>query len=186
MDNKDYWQQIHSKGDELNSLLTNYWNQYSDFGTWQFWMVLLLLIAPIILLYFTVDRKRIFELFFFGYTVNMLWTLSDIALGRSGLFVHKYFLIPSLPISTNITASVLPVAFLWLYQYCTSRKNNFYLYTLILSAVFAFGFASLEKYLGLVEFRNGMNQFHLFLFDVGIIFLSYWFTKLILKLRVES
>lgn len=186
MDYNQFWEQIYIKGDELSSLYSAYWNQYSNLSTWQFWIVISLLVLPLILLFFTVDRKRIFEVFFFGYTVHMLWSYIDIALGKNGYFVHTYFLTPLLPNATNITASVLPVGFLLLYQYCTNHKKNFYLFSLILSAIFSFGFASIEKSLGLVEFRKEMNTFHLFLLDIGIVFISYWFTKFILKLKRSS
>lgn len=186
MDYEQYWNRIYEKREELNSLLSSYWNEYSHMGTWQYWLVFALLIAPLIVLYFTVDRKRIFELFFFGYTVHLLWTYADIFLERNNLFVHTYFLTSHLPIPLNMTASALPVAFLLLYQYCTHANKNFYLYTLLLSAVFAFGFATFEEFLGLVEFRKGMNQFYVFLIDIAIVFFAYWFTRFVLRLKGEA
>jgi len=186
MDYTELWNKIYEVKNELNSLYNSYWNEYSNFETWQFWVIILLLVFPLILLYFTVDRKRIFELFFFGYTIHILWTYIDIALGGNAYLIHKYFLIPIFPNGTCITASVLPVGFLLIYQYCTNNKKNFYLYSLLLSGLFAFGFASVEEYLGFVEFRKGMNQFFLFLIDIGIVYTSYWFTKLILRLKISS
>lgn len=179
MEYEEYWAQINDKSEELNSIISSYWNTYSNMGTWQFWMVVSFLVLPLILLYFTVDKKRMFELFFFGYTVHMLWTYIDLALERYGYFIHTYFLTPVFPMALSMTASALPVGFLLIYQYCTNKKKNFYLYTLLLSAVFAFGFASLESQLGLLEFNKGMNQTYLFLIDVGIAFISFWFTKFI-------
>jgi hypothetical protein len=183
MEYSEFWEQIFKKNTEVNAFYSDYWKDYSDFGNWQFWVVLALLIIPLLVLCFTIDRKRMFELFFFGYTVHILWTYIDIALGRNGYFVHKYFLTPLLPNAANMTASVLPVGFLLVYQYCTNKQKNFYLYTIILSACFAFAFASIEQYMGFVEFRKGMNQFYLFLIDLGIVFISYWFTKFILKIK---
>jgi hypothetical protein len=183
VDYNQFWEQIFNKGEEINSLYSSYWKQYSDFGTWQFWLVFSLLVIPIILLFFTIDRKRIFEIFFFGYTVHMLWSYIDIALGRNGYFVHTSFLTPLLPHATNMTASVLPVGFLLVYQYCTNNKKNFYLLSVILSAVFAFGFASFEEFLGLVEVRKGMNNFYIFLIDIGIVFISNWITKWLLRIK---
>ncbi|QGH36477.1 hypothetical protein GI584_21565 [Gracilibacillus salitolerans] len=179
---KEYWDQIYEKNEELNSIISSYWSNYSDMGTWQFWVVVSLLIFPLFLLYFTVDRKRMFELFFFGYTVHMLWTYVDIILERYGYFVHTYFLTPVLPMALNMTASALPVGFLLIYQYCTNNKKNFYLYTIILSVVFAFGFASLEAHFGLLKFNKGMNQFYVFLIDIVIAFISFWFTKFIRRI----
>jgi len=180
---KQYWNQIYEKSDELNSLISSYWNHYSDIGTWRFWYSFFLLTTPLVLLYFKVDRKRIFELFFFGYTVHVLWTYVNIALARQGYFNHTAFLTPVLPFALDITTSVLPVSFLLIYQYCTNNNKNFYLYALLLSAIFAFGFASIEEYFGLVTFRKGMDKFYLYCIDIVVVCISYWVTKLGLKLR---
>ncbi|KHF39418.1 hypothetical protein [Halalkalibacter okhensis] len=183
MEFNEYWDQIYEKSHEMDMLITSYWQEYSHMGTWQFWVVTLLLVGPLILLCFTVDRKRIFELFFFGYTVHILWSYMVIFLQNHSFLIHKYFFNPYLPFALNMTASALPVAFLLLYQYCTNHKKNFYLYTIILSAVFAFGFATIEEMLGLLEFNKGMNKFYLFLIDLVIVFITYWFTKWVLKIR---
>ncbi|WEG12488.1 hypothetical protein PU629_20695 [Pullulanibacillus sp. KACC 23026] len=174
--------QIYDKKSELNSLLSIYWNHYSNLGTWQFWVIVATLILPLVLLYFTVDRRRIFEIFFFGYTIHVLWTYSDIVLEKYNLFIHTYLLAPFFPIALNMTTSVLPVGFLLVYQYCTNRQKNFYLYTLVLSAFFSFVLGTIEYLLGMSEFKNGMNEMYLFLIDVVVTYVSYWFTKFIKKL----
>lgn len=179
----DYWNEIYSSADELNSLIFSYWSEYSHFGTWQFWMIVFLTIAPLVLLYFFVDKRRIFEIFFFGYTVHVLWTYASLPLENNGYFTHHYFLTPYLPFSLNMTVSVLPVGFLFVYQYCTSRGKNFYLYAAGLSALFAFVFATIEVYVGFAEFRGWMNQFYLFLIDIAIAVIAYWFTRLLLKVQ---
>lgn len=182
----EFWNEIYKNNDQLNSLYSSYWHQYTGIGTWQFWVVLVSLVVPLAAVYFFVDRKRIFELFFFGYTVHVLWSYTDIALGRSGYVTHKYFLLPILPNAMNITPSVLPVGFLLLYQYCTNKGKNFYLYTALLSALFAFVFAQLEEYIGLLTLQKGMNHFYLFFIDIGIACIAYWFTKLILRLKEKA
>jgi hypothetical protein len=179
----EYWNDIYAKSKDLNSELISYWKQYSSIDSWQFWFVLILLVAPLILLYFTVDRKRVFEIFFYGYTVHVLWTYTDTLLGSTTLFVHEYFIIPLLPFALSLTSSVLPVGFLLVYQYCTNNQKNFYLYSTILSAIFAFGFATIEEQLGLIEFNNGMNTFYVFLIDIVIAFTAYWITIFVRKLK---
>ncbi|MFC4321346.1 hypothetical protein [Litchfieldia salsa] len=183
MDRRQYWEKIYDKQDELNSLITSYWNKFSSVGDWQFWLAVSMLIVPLIFLYFFLDRRRLFEILFFGYTIHILWSYFIIAMGTKGYFVHYYFLTPLLPHGINVSASMLPVGFLLLYQYCTNRNKNFFLYTLLLSAVFAFGFATVEKSMGFVEFRKGTHQFHLFLIDVVIVFISYWMTKILKKVQ---
>ncbi|GAE24923.1 hypothetical protein JCM9140_888 [Halalkalibacter wakoensis JCM 9140] len=185
MSYRQYWDEIYQTTDEVNALIHAFWSEYSHMGTWQFWVSLSFLILPLVLLVFTVDRKRIFEVFFFGYTVHMLWTYTSLPLERYGYFTHTYFITPLLPFALNVTSSALPVGFLLLYQYCTNNKKNFYLFTLLLSAIFAFGFATFEEFLGLVEFRKGTNQLHLFLIDVIIAYMAYWFTKILLKVKSQ-
>lgn len=72
MEYSEFWEQIFKKNTEVNAFYSDYWKDYSDFGNWQFWVVLGLLIIPLLVLCFTIDRIRIFELFFFGYTVHIL------------------------------------------------------------------------------------------------------------------
>ncbi|MEK4199344.1 hypothetical protein [Cytobacillus sp. FSL K6-0265] len=186
MSKEEYLTALHIDSQQFQQLLTDYWKSYSDYTHWQFWMVLFLFIAPLVFLYFFIDRKRIFEVFFYGYTVNMLWTFIDTMLLRKGLFIHNYFLIPSLPSATNMTTSLLPVVFLFVYQYCTNRQRNFYLYTIIVSAIIAFGFATIEEKVGFVSFYGSMNQVYIFLIDIGICFTSYWFTIFFLRMKENA
>lgn len=179
----EYWNHIYKLDHELYSSTSLYWRQYSNPETWQFWVVLILLVCPLIILYFAVDRKRIFEVFFFGYTYHMLWTYTDLVLSRGNLFIHQYFITPFLPYSINITASLLPVGYLLVYQYCTNREKNFYLYGILVSAIFSFVFAPLEKYVGILKIREGFNYLDLFLIDVMIMLLTFWFTKFVLKMK---
>jgi hypothetical protein len=183
MDREQHLEKIYRKGQETSSLFSSYWEKYSDFGNWHFWLVLASLIIPLVLLYFTVDRKRIFEVFFFGYTVHIMWTYTELALTNSGYVIRGYYLTPLLPRSINITASVLPIGFLLLYQYCTNHKKSFMLYTLVLSAVFAFILAPIEGALNIIELKKGITSFHFYVIDLIIAFLAYWFTRFILKLR---
>ncbi|WP_186445975.1 CBO0543 family protein [Paenibacillus cremeus] len=180
------WNQIFEKREELNQLLTSFWNHYSHLGTWQFWSNVIFLISPLIVLYYTVDRKRIFEVLFFGYTVHLLWTYIDIILEELNYLVHPYTLTPKLPLGLSMTASMIPVTYLLLYQYCTNNNRNFYIYSFLLGAVFALGFGGMSEYVGLLMLRKGMNYFYLFLIDFGVSTMGYWVTKLVLKLREEN
>lgn len=180
---REYWDEIYVKTEEFNELVSSYWNDYSNIGTWQFWVSVMIFGIPLVLLFFKVDRERIFEVLFFGYTVHILWTYTSLILERNNFMIHTYFLSPALPYSLNITVSILPVGFLLLYQYTTKRKKNFYMYSILLSAVFAFGFATIEEWMGFLKFSKGANNFHIFLVDLAVVFISYWFTLFIKRLK---
>ncbi len=182
----EYWQKIEEKNQELIPLFSSYWKEYSSYGTWQFWLTVFLMVMPLLLLFFTVDRKRLFEVFFFGYTVHIIWIYIDIILERNGLFVHKFFLTPLLPYALNMTASALPVGYLLVYQYCTNHRKSYILYSIVLSVFFAFGFATIEELIGTVEFHKGMNQLYLFFIDLGIAFIAYIFTRILKQLKTNE
>ncbi|WP_155890185.1 hypothetical protein [Peribacillus kribbensis] len=60
------------------------------------------------------------------------------------------------------------------------------MFSIILSAILAFGMGSLETYFDLIEVRMGMNEFFLFLIDVIVAFLAFWLTKLFLFYKSHS
>ncbi|TLS51696.1 hypothetical protein FE782_14465 [Paenibacillus antri] len=161
----------------------SYWGHHSDPTSWQFWFVASSLLLPLIILFFAVDRRKIFELFFFGYSVHMLWTYTDIALENWAYFLHHHFIFPFLPMGFNVSASLIPVTFILLYQYCINRNKNFLLLSIALCAAFAFGFAPLEKAIGILELRKGMNYFHVFLIDIAVSYTAYGMTKLVVALH---
>lgn len=183
MEKNQKWNQIIEQREDLVSSVNSYWREYSSFDTWQFWVVAGMLVLPIFILFFMVDRKRILELFFFGYSIHMLWSYFDVALDRSALFSHKYFLLPVLPFGINLSASAIPVLYILLYQFCTKSRRNFLLYSPILSGILAFGFAPLEHYADFLDVRKGMNYFYVFLIDVAVSYTAFGMTKLVLALQ---
>ncbi|UFT99774.1 hypothetical protein KO561_02010 [Radiobacillus kanasensis] len=185
MDFKEYRNQITEKNDELYSLISSFWSEYSGLGTWQFWVVLSSFILPLIVLWFIVDRKRIFEVFFFGYTVHLLWSYINLILEQHSYMVHPYSLSPILPYAINLTSSVLPVSFLLIYQYCTKNNKNFYMYILIISAIFSFVLVPLESQIGLLDLNRGFNHVHIFAIDIGITFIAYWATLFVKRIRLN-
>ncbi|AST91096.1 hypothetical protein BC6307_07290 [Sutcliffiella cohnii] len=179
MEYYDYWARIYDSNKQSTTLIHSYWSEYSHFGTWQFWVVVCLMILPLFILIFLVDRQRIFEVFFFGFTVHVLWTYIDIALANHNKLVHPYFLSPQLPYALSITTSAIPVAFLLVYQYCTNKGKSFFVYIVVISALLAFGFGTIEKLTGFLVLNNGMNQLYLFFIDIVVATVAYFFTHMI-------
>ena len=177
-----HWQQIHENQSELDAMFHSYWAQHSSFSTWQYWLMLGMFIVPLVVLYFAVDRRKIFELLFFGFAVHMLWAYTDIYLGEHNFMVHRYVLAPDMPFSVSAVASALPVSFILIYQYCTNRNKSYPLWMAVMSLAWAFGVASLEQMLGMLSFHNGMNHVILFAIDIAIGFIAYGLTLYVRKL----
>ena len=176
-----YWKEINESSKKVTSLMYSYWHEHSDWGNWQFWVLLLCLLVPLVVLLIKLDRNRTFEILFFGYTVHMLWTYTDLALIRQGYIDHYYFLMPFLPQAFGITASLLPVSFMLLYQYCINQEKPFILWTTGLSAIFAFCFAPIEKFIGLVSIFKGFNIVHIFFLDIAISMVAYGMTNFFVR-----
>ncbi|PWW20534.1 hypothetical protein DFO73_115113 [Cytobacillus oceanisediminis] len=68
-----FFQKLVSLQEELASQSMEYWNLYSHLGTWQFWTVTVLLVGPLILVFFKIDREHIFQIGFFGFAVHILF-----------------------------------------------------------------------------------------------------------------
>ncbi len=124
---QEYWTKIKSLYQELDQVTNSYWDNHSSFGDWQFWAVVAITIVPLLLLIRFVDQERLFEVFFFGFAVHIMWNYAGDVLELKRYFIHTYFLTPMLPSIFNMAASALPVAFLLVYQYCTNTIKFLYL-----------------------------------------------------------
>lgn len=174
---KEYWKEINKASDKVSSLINSYWHEHSNWNNWQFWIILIFLIVPLIVLLVKLDKNKTLQILFFGYTVHMLWTYTELTLIRLGYMDHHYFILPFLPQAIGITSSFLPVSFMLLYQYCVKHDKNFLLWTSVLSAIMAFVFVFIEKQIGFLALLKGFNSFHIFLLDVAITMLAYGLTN---------
>ncbi|MEH7119219.1 hypothetical protein V7128_17650 [Neobacillus vireti] len=182
---KQYWKEINNTSEKVSSLMHSFWQEHSDWGNWQFWVLLLCLLVPLIVLFIKLDRNRTLEILFFGYTVHMLWTYTDLILIRQGYVDHHYFLTPFLPQALGITASLIPVSFMLLYQYCLIQAKPFILWTTGLSAIFSFGLAPIEKMVDLVSIFKGFTIVHLFFIDITISMIAYGMTHFFVRFYME-
>ncbi|MEK5382481.1 CBO0543 family protein [Niallia sp. FSL W8-0635] len=157
-----------------------YWSMYSGLDTWQFWVILLMLVVPLIILYFVIDRKRIFIIGFFGFAVHMLFSYADAIGIRFGLWSYPYQILPFLP-SFSLDGSIIPVAIMLVFQWTLKHDKNYYLYATLLALVFGFGFKPLLTAIGLFQSYKWVNYFHIFLIYLLLYIGGYLLTRLFMK-----
>ncbi len=87
MKKEEQYDKIFEHKEELTDMLIKYWQQYSNMGTWYFWGNVSILLIPLIVLFFTIDKKRLFEIAFFGYTTHVVLTYIDIILSMNNYVV---------------------------------------------------------------------------------------------------
>lgn len=181
-----YLQKIYRMQEDLTRASTDYWRKYSNMGTWQFWVSLAMLILPLVILYFLLDRKKAFRIGFFGLNVHVWFTHIDNIGIRLALWSYPHHAIPLTPTSFGLDAALVPVVYMLVYQWTINHDKNPYIYLTGLSVVFAFLFKPLLSAAGLFDLNRGMNYFYLFLGYMVIMLLSLWITKFFLYLQKEQ
>lgn len=162
---------------QLMDRIVTFWHEYGHFGTWQFWMQAVSLLAPLALTFFFIDRRKIFRIAFFGYTFHMFMVYIDVLLTRNNYWDHPYQLFPYLPVSIPVDGALVPIAFMFAYQYALNRNRNFFVVVLV-TAVLLTTVAWIWEWLGLLVLQNGMRIYHIYLLQVGLSVVSYGFVRL--------
>ncbi|CAM4398073.1 CBO0543 family protein [Paenibacillus tarimensis] len=170
--------------EKLSQDSIHYWKLYSGFNTWQFWACLAIMVGPIIVIYFTIDRRRIFHIGFFGFAVHVLFAYFDASGIRYGLWGYPYQVLPFLP-SLSLDAAIIPVAIMLVYQWTVKHSKNFYLYAFLTAIAFGFAFKPLLVSLNLFEMYKWVNYPFIFLIYLVLFVLAYWLTRLFLRMKRE-
>jgi hypothetical protein len=173
---------IRNMAEETTKLQIEYWNSFSDFGAWQFWIVVLMLIVPLIFLILLIDRSKILLLGFFGLNYHIWFAYTNVIGIDLGLWEYPYQIVPFLP-SFALDASLVPVAFMLLYQFTLNHNKNIYLYSLLLSGFFAFFLKPIMVNIHLFKMNDWVNYFHLFLFYMLFFIVSKLITNVFLWLQ---
>lgn len=178
----EYFERLVSIQENLTKEGVEYWKIYSDLGTWQFWVILLMLIGPVVVIYFAIDRKNIFIVGFFGFAAHVLFAYIDIYGIRTGLWAYPYQVIPFLP-SVSLDAAIIPITIMLVFQWTLKNKKNYYLYSFITAVIFGFGFKPLLTSLGLFEKYKWINYFYIFLIYMVLFLLAYLLTRIFLWMQ---
>jgi hypothetical protein len=174
---QEYLNKTRTMAEELSQFQKEYWQLFTDIGTWQFWVVLMSLILPLIVLFVSIDKDKALLLGFFGLNYH-IWFAYVNTIGISlGVWEYPYKLVYFLP-SFALDASLVPVSFMLLYQWTLNHKKNIYLYSILLSAIFAFIVKPIMVYFHFFHMFKGLNYFHLFLFYVAFFIGSKLITNL--------
>ncbi|CDQ21274.1 hypothetical protein SAMN05192559_11240 [Halobacillus karajensis] len=183
MDQSQLYIKIYETKERLSKLTDEYWSLYSGLETWYFWFNIASVLISFIILYLKIDKNRLFEISFFGYTAHILWSNVDSVLSHNNYLIHPHPISSLTPTGITVTAVLFPVTFMLVYQYCTNKEKNFYVYTIIVSLIFGYGFGGLSSFLELLKMHKGMTLTYLVFIDIAVAFLSLWMTRLFLMFK---
>lgn len=182
-DQSNKFEQIHKLHEKLSHATTAYWSEYSNLNTWQFWLLLFLIILPLVVLYFLIDRNKIFIIGFFGFNIHVWFHYSDAITATNGFVDYPYKVIPFLSSSTALDTALIPVTAMLLYQWTLNKNKNYYLYATTYSFFASFLFKPALVTYNLLKLYNGMNFFYIFLNYILIFIISKWITNFFMYLQ---
>lgn len=169
MKQQNVFHQIIEQRVEVTKLMDQYWELYSNIDTWQFWFNLLMLIIPLLVLYFLLDRRRVFEIGFYGFAIHSLGLYLDVYGIKEGLWSYPYQLSVKFAANLALDASLIPIFFMLIYQYTYHKPKVFYPLTLLGMIFFAYLFKPFLVLLDLFWMSENMNYSKLFfVYFVGI------------------
>jgi hypothetical protein len=166
---------------ERMSSVTNDWNEYwsshSSFDSWQFWVSLVILSVPLIILIFTIDKRQVFRIGFYGLVIHVFALYSDLYGTTHSMWAYPYKVFPFPPASFGLDASLIPVSYMLVYQWTYNRKKNYYLYIVMVAVVFSFLLKPLFSAFGFFQLlQSSYLQLFMFYLIGGLV--GKWLTDL--------
>ncbi|QOR68805.1 hypothetical protein IM538_03440 [Cytobacillus suaedae] len=169
--------------EKVVSMWLDYWKEFSHVETGPFWVIVLMLVVPLVIIFFKIDRTKIFQIGFYGFNIHTWFTYSDAIAMRLGKVYYPFQAIPIMPVNFALDASLVPVTFMLVYQWCINNNKNVFLYGVITSAFFSFLFKPVMEAWDLIKLDKGMNYFYLFLNYLLILVLAIALTRLFIYLK---
>jgi hypothetical protein len=125
----------------------------NELFTWEWWILVVFLISPWILWVKLAKGTKIMETILFGSLVIIPTTYPDALVIALEFWRYPVKLLPFTPRAIPFDMSMVPVAFMLLYQYF-GTWTSFCVSLVIMSLVYAFIGEPLSTWLGLVNYVN--------------------------------
>lgn len=170
---------------ESADALVDYWIQHSFYTYFEYWIVVALFLAPLIILAYKIDKSKIFLFGFFGYSIHVFSIYSNVIGINKGMWNYPIPGLPMLP-AVSFDASLVPVTFILVYQWTLKNKKNYYLYAIITSVFFSFIMEPLFVYLNLFKLYGDIHHFHRLLVYVTIALIAKIITNVFIKFEKKQ
>lgn len=125
---------------DAQNLCTDYqvqhWLRYELF-TPQFWLLAAMLVLPWLVWWRLVDKKRLLEIIIYGLMIQTIATSLDEIGCQLNWWEYRYDIEPLFPRLIPMNFTVLPIAYMLIYQYYPQWKR-FILMNTLAAALFAF------------------------------------------------
>jgi len=157
---------------------------HHDLFTWQWWLLLAVLIIPWFLWWRKVDKTRLLAIILLGMLVFIISSYLDAVLSELGLWQYHYWTVPLWPRLIAADWTVLPITYMFIYQKYGSTWKGFITAMTVTSALYSFGGESFLMWIGVYEL-HGWHHYYSFPIYLAIGILVKWLVD-ILKARQEQ
>ncbi|MCU9613224.1 hypothetical protein OEV98_06620 [Caldibacillus lycopersici] len=163
--------------DKLYKIELDDWIKNEVF-TWEWWILLCFFVLPWVLWWRLAKREAYVEAFLFGILVLFITTILDIIGLRFNFWEYPTVLLPVLPKGFPFDFSMVPVAYMFIYQY-TKTWKAFSLLLLVMALLYAFVGEPFCLWTDLVAYDKWhlLNSFIYYLI-IGI-FIRYFLLKMV-------
>ena len=159
--------QIVEMGKEGQKALNEYWWEFSLYTSFEYWLMVLFLVVPLVFLLFKINKNKLFQILFYGYSIHMSFGYHDLYGRNMGYWNYPFPVIPVLP-GISLDSSLIPIIFMFVYQSTLNSNKKYYLYATVTSVILSFVFKPMLVGLGLFKMYGSINYFHLFLSYVSV------------------
>lgn len=174
--------EIVKMGKEGQKALNQYWLDYAIYTSFEYWLMVLLLVVPFIFLFLKINKNKLFQILFYGYSIHISFGYSDLYGRNLGYWNYPFPVIPALP-GIILDSSFIPIIFIFVYQSTLNSNKKYYLYATITAGILSFVFKPMLVELGLFRMYGPTNYFHLFLSYLSIITFAKLLTDLFVWIK---
>jgi len=165
---------IQSLEKELTNLRVENWMNEVVFH-WQWWLLLAVLIVPWLIWWKYVDRKHLLEIFTVGTVIIILSSYLDGILTQYELWHYHFMVLPFLPCFLTADLSLLPVVYMFVYQFFCSFKR-FLLAMTIVSGFLAFAGEPFLMWIDVYEMHS-WEHYYSFPIYIAIGIIARWLAR---------
>ena len=169
-------------GEEGQKALNEYWMDYALYTTFEYWFMVVLLVVPFVFLFMKINKNKLFQILFYGYSIHMCFGYQDLYGRNLGYWNYPFPVIPVLP-GIILDSSLIPIIFIFVYQSTLNSNKKYYLYSITTALILSFVFKPMLVRLGLFRMYGSISYFHLFLSYLSVLIFAKLVTDLFIWIK---
>ncbi|WP_078548581.1 CBO0543 family protein [Litchfieldia alkalitelluris] len=180
-DKSPSFEDIRNMHHQVYEMKLDYWLTENLF-TFQWWLLLFVLIIPWFIWWRLVDKKRLTPILLFGTLLMILVLMLDDIGVEIHLWSYPYQLVNILPRLLPIDQGIIIVAHMLLYQYFP-RWKKFIIANIVMALIFTFIFEPFTVWLGIYKLENWRYVYSFPIYILKAAFIKWLVDTLIKKER---